>query len=169
MIEKALSVIDRVNRWSAEYFVAYLLPVLMVVVVYEVVGRYLFNTPTEWAFETSYFLTGALTILGGAYLLLYNAHVRVDLFWGRFSKRGQAITDLATFVFFALVVAILLWWGTAALWNSLQPPLEHTETPWAPVLWPIRTAIVTGAFLLLLQGVAKFIRDFRTAITKEKK
>jgi len=42
--------------------------------------------------------------------------------------------------------------------------MEKTESAWGPIIWPARMTIVVGAFLLLLQGLAKLIRDIITAI-----
>jgi len=138
---------------------------LIYVIVHEVVSRYIFNRPPAWAFELSLFLGNSFCIIGGAYCLLHAQHVRIDVLWGRFSKRGKAILDLVTFVLFFLFVVALLWFGWQRAWFALQWPWEVSMTPWAPILWPFRISVPIGALLLLLQGIAKFIRDFGIATT----
>lgn len=163
-MERGLRVIDKISHWSG-VVASWLLIALVGCMFYEVVVRYAFNAPTLWSFELSMFLAGSMYALGGAYVLLNGAHIKVDVIWERFSERGKAIADLATTVFFFAFVVILLWKSWEGLLLALKPPLERTMTPWAGLLWPARMAIPVGVFLILLQGVAKLIRDFRTAIT----
>lgn len=164
-MEKFLRGIDKLNERAGGGF-AYLLPCLVLVVVWQVVSRYIFRSPSEWTFEMTNFLCGGLSMLGAAYCILHKDHVRIDVLWGRFSERGKAIADLVTFVFFLLFAVVLLWKGVDVTRAALQTPWETTITPWSPVIWPVKILIPIAAFLLLLQGVVKFIRDFRIAITR---
>jgi len=123
------------------------------------VCRYVFDAPTIWAQETSTFLYGAFFMLGGAYVFLIDGHVRVDIFYTRFSRRGKAIVDLITFpIFLFLFLGILVWeGGKMAIWSwSIW---EHTQSPWSPPIYPLKTVIPVASLLLLLQGIARYVRD----------
>jgi len=161
-MEKCLHAIDWFNDRAGVGF-AYLLPPLVLVVVLGVISRYIFKAPYKWTFEMTDFLWGGFCMLGGAYCILYDDHVKIDVLWGRFSKRGKAIADLVTFIFFAAFAWVLFWLGTEATIMALHRPWETTITNWAPIIWPVNITIPIGGFLMLLQGVAKFIRDFRIA------
>lgn len=163
-MEKCLRVIDKINEYAGVGF-SYLLPSLVLVVVWQVISRYIFRTPSQWTFEMTNFLCGGLSLLGIAFCILHEQHVRVDVLWGKFSERGKAVADLVTFVFFLVFAVMLFWKGLEATQAALERPWETTITPWAPVTWPIKMTIPIGAFLAILQGVAKFIRDLRLAAT----
>ena len=167
-MDKFLRTVDRINKWTGENIFCYLLAILTFVVMFEVVSRYAFGTATKWVFETSTWLTSGTGILGGAYALLVGAHIRVDVFWVKLSERGKAIMDLATFPFFLFFCGLVLWRGTIAFYEAFTPFLEVTTTDWAPVLWPIRMTVPLGSGLLLLQGIAKLIRDWRVATQRTK-
>lgn len=137
---------------------------IMLILVYEVVMRYAFNSPTIWAHETSCMLYGAHFVLGGAYALRHDAFVNVEVLYMRFSKRTRAILDLFTWTMFYLYVGALLWKSIPWAWESLSV-LEYSESPWGPPIWPVKLTIPIGSFLMLLQGMTKTIRDAFLAFT----
>src|SRR5687767_14232913 len=85
--------IDGFTDWTGKA-VAWLtaLP-LVFVIVYEVILRYAFNDPTIWAFDVSYMLYGSLFMLGAAFTLLHQGHIRTDIFYGKWSPRVQGLVD----------------------------------------------------------------------------
>lgn len=101
-------------------------------------------------------------MLGGAYTLLHGSHVKMDVLYVRLSTRGRAILDIVTFAVFLFFVVILIWKSGHMAVKSFEI-MEKTESAWGPIIWPARITITVGAFLLLLQGMAKFIRDIITA------
>ena len=162
-MEKVLHVIDRISHWSGE-IASYLLPGLVFVMMYEVIARYVFNSPTEWAFEMSSFLTGSLGALGGGYGLLYHSHVVVDVIYDKGSDRAKAIMKIVGFFLLVSFLFMLLYIGYPRAVKSLVQ-MEGTDTPWNPKVWPVRFAIPIGATLVLLQATANMIRNWRVAIT----
>ncbi len=162
-MRRILATIDKLNDQVGK-LVSFLVIAMIGVMVYEVVARYVFNSPTVWAYETVTFLLGAYAILGGAYVLRHGAHVNIDILSARLSPRKRAILDVITSTFFFLFCVVLLWKG--AEWAARSVSLsETTWSSWAPPVYPIKILIPVGAFLLLIQGLAKFIRDLLTAIT----
>lgn len=162
IMKSFLSVIDFISNWSGKVFAFLWIPVVLVI-SQEVIRRYVFGAPTLWGFETMIFLCGVLYIIGGAYTLLHRRHIYVDAVYARFSLRIRAIIDLVTFPFFFLFVGILLWAGADRAWAAILIR-ETSGSPWNPPIYPIFLAIPLGAFLILLQGLAKFIRDLSIAI-----
>lgn len=133
-------------------------------IIYDVTARYFFFRPTIWAEETGRFLLTGYFLLGGAYTLCLEAHVKMDVLYGRLSPRKRAILDLFTASIFFFLMFILLWYGFEMAWKSIKT-LERTESIWAPFLFPVKICIPIGCFILFLQGLAKFIRDFIIGIT----
>lgn len=129
----------------------------------EVIGRDLFNSPTHWAWELNDMLLCLYIILAGGYTILVDGHVRMDIFYAKFSSRAKALVDLVlSFLFFAFVV-VLLWYLSKLGWHSLLLR-EHATTIWHPPLYPIKLLLVVGILLVLLQGVATFIRNLSIVI-----
>jgi len=90
----------------------------------------------------------------------------MDILYNRLSLRGQAIIDLVTSIFFFIFVGLIVWTGWEAGWRSLQIG-EASDSSWGPPIYPIKLIIPVGGFLLLIQGVAKFITDLST-LTRRK-
>jgi TRAP-type mannitol/chloroaromatic compound transport system permease small subunit len=149
--------IDVVNDWSGK-LISFLIPVLIVFETYEVVARYAFGKPTIWINELSAMLFGAAMLIGGGYTLLHGSQANMDIVYNLFSKKGKAILDLITFFFFMAFVGILVVKGWEIAWRSLVT-LEHDSTEWAPPLYYFKLTLPLGAFLLLLQGFGKFLKD----------
>jgi TRAP-type mannitol/chloroaromatic compound transport system permease small subunit len=158
-----LKAIDRINEQTGKA-VSSLVIVLVAVVLYEIFVRYLFNSPTIWAHETSQMIYGAYVILLGGYVLQRGGHVNVDILYHRFTPRTRAVIDLFTWLLFFYFCGLLLVKGWEMAWDSFQ--VRETEpTSFAPPVYPIKMTIPLGALLILLQGLAKFIRDLNLAIT----
>ncbi len=143
---------------------SFLIIALIVVILYEIFARYLFNSPTIWAHETSQMVYGVYVILMGGYLQQRNGHVNVDILYHRFSPRTRAIIDLFTWILFFIFAGTLLVMGWDMAWESFE--YRETEpTAFAPPVYPIKMMIPLGALLLLLQGLVKYIKDIKVAVT----
>lgn len=145
--------------------VALLIPVVMVILTFEVVLRYGFNHPTIWAMETSQLLMCVFVALGGAYTALHGGHVNVDILAGRLPERKRAIIDLLTSLLFFTFVIFFLWQMGAAAIESVSV-MEHSGSWFAPPIYPVKVLMAVGVLLLLFQGVSKFIKDFFKVLGK---
>jgi TRAP-type mannitol/chloroaromatic compound transport system permease small subunit len=88
----------------------------------------------------------------------------MEIFHNRLSPRGRAILDLITAPLFFLFIGILLWKGGEFAWSSISR-METSGSYWGPPLYPFKAMIPIGAFMLAMQGLTKFIRDFVRATT----
>jgi TRAP-type mannitol/chloroaromatic compound transport system permease small subunit len=149
--------IDRVNRVAGEY-VAWWAVIAVFVYYYEVAARYFFNSPTNWVHESMFLMFGMQYMMSGAFAYREDQHVRVDVFYAKFSERGKAIADIVTSVFFFIFIGTMLWTGARFAMDAVQVG-EHSFTEWGIQYWPVKLAIPIGAALLLLQGVSKLIKD----------
>lgn len=138
---------------------AWLVALLVIAICYEVFSRYVLGAPTLWAFELGYMLMGASFLLGAAYALREGAHIRIDLLYGRFTARGQALVDLAGYTLFLLPFTV---WLTAGLWGKTAAALASLErsgnSAWNPVIWPYRGIFCLSFLLLSLQIVAEIVK-----------
>lgn len=161
-VQKVLRFVDFVSEVTGKA-VSYFIVCLALVVGYEVAARYLFGSPTRWAMELSAMLFGTFVIIGGAYTLVKGGHVNMDVVYGLFSRRWRAFLDCVTYIVAAIFVGVLLWKGGEAAWRSISM-LEHDSTQWGPPIYPFKTMLPIGAFLLFLQLTTKFVRDMIVVI-----
>ena len=161
-----LKVIDNISERSGTVFIGWLVFVLTAVVVYSVVMRYFFQNPPVWSFEVTFFLSGVYLMLGLAYTHLHEGHVRIDVLVSRGTPRTRAIIDLVAYlVYFFPMVIVLLIYGISHVQYSWSIT-EEVVTVWRAPVYPAKTAIPVALFLLLLQGIASFIRTIKTAIRR---
>jgi TRAP-type mannitol/chloroaromatic compound transport system permease small subunit len=164
-IEHYLRFTDWLNAKFA-WIVAFLICPMLFIMIWEIVMRYFFNSPSQWAYEISLFLYGAYIALGGAYTHLASGHVNVDIIWGKLSQRGRAMLDILTSGFAFLFLGVLFWVSLKITINSWQIG-ETTMSHWKPIYYPLRTTLPVGCFLFLMQVVAKLIRDVLIVVKGE--
>ncbi|MGR2689875.1 TRAP transporter small permease subunit [Pelomicrobium sp. G1] len=138
---------------------AWLVIPLIAASCYEVFSRYVLNEPTLWAFEIGYMVMGTHFLIGMAYTLRENEHVRVDLFYSHVSRRARALIDAFTYV--VLVLPLCLWLS-ASLWEKALKAYETQErsgmSAFNPPIWPYRAVFFAAFALLSLQAIAQLIR-----------
>lgn len=156
-MRKILALIDSTSTWTGK-IVSVLALIVAFVISYEIVAREVFQRPTTWAAELTVFACGLLYLLGGAWTLLQDGHVRVDILHSRFKPRTRAFVDCLTYFAFVLYISVMIW-ATAKYTYQSCCLLETTMTPWDPPLWPMKIAMLLALILLFLQQTAKFVRD----------
>ena len=149
--------IDAISAKAGEY-VAYWAVIAVFAYYYEVLGRFVFNSPTNWVHESMFLMFGMQYMISGAYAYREDQHVRVDVFYTKFSPRGKAIADVISSVFFFIFTITLLWTG----WRFAGDAVANRETSfteWGIQYWPVKLTMPIGAALIILQGVSKLIKD----------
>lgn len=154
--------IDRLSHWVGR-FAMLLFFAMAAVMLWSTLSRAVFGTPVNWALETTQFLLAAYFLLGGAYSLQEGAHVRMDLFYERFSPRGRAVLDAITILFVLFFLVVLLWGALSSTQYALQYN-QKNYSAWSPVLWPVKVAMTIGIFLMLLQVISQFFKDIAEAM-----
>jgi TRAP-type mannitol/chloroaromatic compound transport system permease small subunit len=135
--------------------------ILIASMIYEVVARYGFGAPTEWAFDIAYMSTGVLFVLGAARALREDAHVRIDFLSSRLPVRLRGAIDGTAFLL--VLCPVFTWLSVVAGQRALRAwrlgEVEHVS-PWAPLMWPFYTALTIGLAALALQLAAEGLRAF---------
>jgi TRAP-type mannitol/chloroaromatic compound transport system permease small subunit len=134
--------------------------------VWEVFARYFFNAPTVWAYDMTYILYGSFFMLGSAYTLLRGKHIRTDNFYSQWPTRRQGLVDAVCYVilFFPPLLALLyVTWDY--FWVSFMRGERVVSSPWMPIIYPLKFTMPVTCILLLLQGVAEFLRSVHAATT----
>ena len=152
--------IERITR-SVGILAAFALVPLVLATCYEVFSRYAINAPTVWAYEIGYLLTGSHFLLGMAFTLQANEHIRIDIFSANFAQRTRAVIDLLGYT----VTLPLMIWLTYALYQHLATGYlrnEHSgQSAMNLPVWPFRVVFLVAFTLLALQILAEVIKTAR--------
>ncbi|MGO1502615.1 MAG: TRAP transporter small permease subunit [Marinobacter sp.] len=138
--------------------IAPLIAIMTLVVLYDIALRFFIGRPSDWAFDITKMLFGAHFMLMAAYGLRHHVHVEVDVIKRLLSLRKQAILDIIGYlIFFAPFMWMLLSLG----WSFFMRSFSRGETTYGMVsipVYPVKGVIFIAAVLILLQGIAIFIR-----------
>lgn len=157
-MENLLLFIDRLSAGVGKAF-GWCIVIMTLGTSYEVFVRYVLRAPTNWAFDLSYFMYGALFMMAGAYTLSRNGHVRGDVIYRLMPYRAQAGIDLALYILFMLPgVSALLYYGIPYAYDSWQIHEVSIYSPTGAPVYPHKTLIPIAAALLLLQCLAEMAR-----------
>ena len=162
-----VNIIDTISEWSGK-IVRWLIFPLVFGSTYEVIARYVFHSPTLWAYDMSYMLHGSLFMLGAAYCLYRKSHIRTDIFYMNWSPKTQGWVDAICYLFFFFPGIFFYFIAgvneTAHSWQML----ERSESgAWRPPIYPFKTVLPVTAFLLLLQGISEFVKSLYAGIKGE--
>ena len=156
-IQQVLHTADHISTWVGKA-AAWLIVVLMVVVCAEVFKRYILNAPTAWIFDVNNMLYGTLFMLGGAYTLAHDGHVRGDFFYGNMKPRTQAWLDLVLYVVFFIPGIAALTWAGWTYFNESLAMREQTFNATPIPLYPFKFVIPVAGAIVLMQGMAEILR-----------
>ena len=157
-VQSLLHAIDGISTWVGK-LAAWLIIALMTVVCVEVFKRYILNAPTAWIFDAENMLYGTLFMLGGAYTLAQNAHVRGDFLYSSMRPRMQAWLDLVLYVvFFIPGIAALIYAGYFYAADSWHIAEHSNVTAEGPPVYHFKSVIPIAGGLVMLQGLAEILR-----------
>ena len=161
-MRKILKLIDSINEFTG-LLSSWLIIFMIVVILYEVIARYVFNAPTTWAFGDMRMLGGALIVLGWAYAQLHNSHIRVDVFYTHFSARKKALIDsLGSILFFFPLFGALTWVVISRIVEKINISQMLTLHFWYLPSNLYNLLIMLGLCLTYLQFSAQLVRDIHT-------
>lgn len=162
------NIIEKTNHW-VHVGLAVIVLFLMVVTLYSVIMRYVFNAPPQWTSQILMLLFIPVASMGGGYVYLKDAHVRLDLIYSCWSARGKAISDVITFLPFLLLTGVLAKVTIKMAINSVAIREAYAEFIFKGPVYPRKIALAIAVILLLLAGVVIFVRNVQTIIEKSRK
>lgn len=165
-----MKLIHRLNEFIGRT-VSWLNTVLVLLVCGDVVSRYIFNDTAAWVMELEWHLFALVFLFGAGYAFRHGRHVRVDLFYARFSPRDQALVDaIGGLVLLIPWCLLIIWvsWDYARVSYLIR---EGSPDPGGlPARYLIKFAIPIAISLLLLQGIAavwQAVLDYRNGSKAE--
>ncbi|MGV8938849.1 MAG: TRAP transporter small permease subunit [Allorhizobium sp.] len=154
-------VVDAFNRRIGR-ITMYLVLVMMGILLYSSFSKTLY-LPSNWTLEMAQFVMAAYYLLGGAYSLQLDSHVRMDLLYGRWSPRTKAAVDAVTILMMFVYLGFLLYGGFSSTGYALQYG-ETSYSSWSPYMAPIKIVMVIGIMLTFLQATSIFLKDLAHAM-----
>ncbi|GAB6887715.1 TRAP transporter small permease subunit [Desulfothermus okinawensis JCM 13304] len=160
--------IDGLNE-VVGYVVSWLTSLMVLVVCYDVFTRYLLKASMVAVQELEWHLFAIVFLIGAAYTLKHDRHVRVDVLYMKFSKKTQAWIDLIGILIFLIPFSILVIWTSKNF--VVCSYLTHETSPdpgGLPCRYLLKSCIPIGFSLVLLQGIAIFFKKLLFVMNKEK-
>lgn len=149
---------DRLSAWFGKSF-GWLIVLMTFGMSYEVLVRYVFNAPTPWALDMSFIMYGTLFMMGGAYTLSRNGHVRGDFIYRLWPVRVQAAVDLVLYlIFFFPGVTALIFSGWKYASRSWGYGEVSVNSPAGIPIFQFKAVLVAAGLLLFIQGIAQVFR-----------
>jgi len=130
-----------------------------------VVMRYVFDAGLIWMQESVTWMHAAVFMVGAAYTLLHEEHVRVDIFYRKMSERQRAIVDLVGVVLFLLplcgFLAFMAYDFAAAAWSIHETSREPGGLPY-PMIPLLKSIVIVMPVAVALQGISMLMRSITT-------
>lgn len=136
---------------------SFLVFIMMLITSTEVIGRYVFNHPTTWAWPLNRQIFGVFILVAGAYAMSKREHIRIEILYDHFPPMLKRIARAIALASFVIFMGVLVWQSGWMGWNSLMNN-EKLAGAFRMPLYPFKILIPIGAFLFLLQGIAVFFR-----------
>jgi TRAP-type mannitol/chloroaromatic compound transport system permease small subunit len=153
--------IDRMNIFLGKVVGYFILASILISAINAMI-RKTFSISSNWALELQWHLFGAAILIGAAWTLLRNEHVRIDIFINQMPPRWRNIVDLVGH-FIVLIPFSLL--GAYEAWPWVKTSFDQQETSsnfGGLIIWPVKSSIMIGFILLFIQAISEIIKRIAT-------
>ncbi|MCF8243198.1 MAG: TRAP transporter small permease subunit [Melioribacteraceae bacterium] len=167
LLKKASELIDKINTRIGNA-VSWFTAALVLLVTYDVLARYLFNTSSVAIQELEWHLFAAIFLLGAAITLKNEAHVRVDVFYGKLSEKKKAIINITGTILFLIPFCIVLILASQNfVLTSFQIGETSPDTGGLPARYIIKAILPVSIFFLLLQSLSLLFKSILILLLKD--
>jgi len=149
--------IDWLNSLVGRYII-WLIMAATVVSGVNAVMRKAFDLSSNAFLEVQWYLFATSFLLAAGHTLLSNEHVKIDVIYGRWSRRTQIKIDIFGFLFFLIPVCITVLYLSVPFFVKGYVSGETSSNAGGLVRWPIYLMMPLGFTLLLLQGISELIK-----------
>jgi len=166
-VDRLSNILEQISTWVGER-VKWLTTALVLLIFVDVILRYLFAVTSAWVIELEWHLFALIFILGAAYALQQDQHVRVDVFYTHFSPRKKAWVNLLGTLFFLIPwCLIIIYTSYKYAENSFAVREVSADPGGLPARYLIKFSVTLGFGLLLLQAIALSLKSIAIIIKKE--
>lgn len=162
-----IKIVDGVNE-KIGHSISWLTAIMVAVVCYDVFARYLLGKSHVALQELEWHLFAALFLIGAAYTLKHDKHVRVDIIYSKLSPKAKAWIDFTGYIIFLIPFTILIIWASRNYVNFSFAIKETSPDPGGlPARYILKACIPIGSFLLLLQALSLAFKSLFTILGKD--
>jgi len=155
---------DRISHFSGR-LTAWLTLLMVIATAVIVVMRYVFDAGLIWLQESVIWMHATVFMVGAAYTLLHEEHVRVDIFYRSMTERRRAITDFLGVVVFLMPLCIFLAFKAydfaAVSWSIHESSREPGGLPY-PMIPILKSMVMVMPIAVALQGISLLLRSLAT-------
>jgi len=153
--------IDNITKYTA-YLTAFILALLVLLVVFDATSRYLFSEGSTALQELEWHFFDVVILLSIAYTLRNNAHVRVDIFYEKFSDKTKALINIFSFIFFVLPLSFLIIYiGIGFVEMSYLQHEASSDPGGLKYRWIVKSLMPLAFILLALQAFKELMNDIQ--------
>ena len=144
------------------YLTAIILALLVVLVVFDATSRYLFSHGSTALQELEWHFFDVVILLSIAFTLRHNAHVRVDIFYDRFSPKTQALINIISALFFVLPLSFLIIYiGLGFVEMSFVQHEASSDPGGLKYRWIVKALMPLAFILLAYQAIKELVSDIK--------
>lgn len=153
--------IDNITKYSA-YFTGFILALLVVLIVYDASARYLFSSGSTALQELEWHFFDVVILFSISYALKHNAHVRVDIFYEKFSRKIQTLINIITILFFILPLSILIVYiGIGFVEISFAQNEMSCDPGGLTHRWIVKSLMPLSFAFVVLQAISELLKHLR--------
>jgi TRAP-type mannitol/chloroaromatic compound transport system permease small subunit len=154
-------VIEKISIYTS-IFTAFILSLLVSLIVYDATARYLFSSGSTALQELEWHFFDVVILLSIAYALKHNAHVRVDIFYDKFSPKVQSFVNIISIIFFILPLSFLiLYTGIGFVELSFTQQEMSSDPGGLTHRWIVKSLMPLSFLLLALQAFWLLFEEFK--------
>ena len=150
-------IIDKISGYAGE-IANYLVLFACLISAGNAMSRYLFSQSSNAWLEVQWYMFAGMVLLGAAYTLKVNEHVRVDLFYGMVTDRTRHWIDLLGGVVFLMPMCIILIYFTWPWFMQSWAVNESSNNAGGLIRWPVKLMLPVGFALILTQGLSEIVK-----------
>ncbi len=168
-MKKYIAAVDSLNERIGNG-ISWMTFLLVLVVCFDVVTRYIFKSSSVGVQELEWHIFAVIFLMGGAYTLKHEKHVRVDIFYSRMNERKQALINLAGTVLFLIPFCLLIIFSSFDfVWNSFSIGESSPDPGGLPFRFILKAVLPLSFFFILLQGISLLFKSILILLNPEKK
>ncbi|MDR2089211.1 MAG: TRAP transporter small permease subunit [Clostridiales Family XIII bacterium] len=167
MFTKLETGITKANSFLAKDLASWIIYPMIFVIVYEVLSRYLFSRSTFFSYDLTWMFYSSFALLGGAYTLAVDGHVKADVLYNMFPQRVKNIVNVVCYIIFFLPAMIgLLYSSYSSMIKSILYRETSTFSNWGPSVIPVKIVLFVSILALLMQGLVIFAQNIKQLTQK---
>jgi len=167
MFRLFVNVAEKISEWGGRAGMGLAL-LLVFISAFETGERYIFHRSSTAIQELTWHFFALIFLLGSAYTLKCNGHVRVDILYDRMSERGRALVNiLSVFLLLIPFCIMIIWFSWDWVIQAFLMAEKSSDPGGLPARWILKGALPLGFAMLLIQGLAETVKDFRVLFRKK--